>query len=151
MLDFYVNLNLYKFHFLDDWFKFFLSSKESSIIYIYHPELLIIKNMISNQFYNSYFTNFRFSLYDNIDQESFRSPLMLLPQLIFMLYSVFLLISFYFSFYFSSVNEESTIDSDYLSSSITVESEKELGSLDDLILCFVIIIYTFGWYFYAHC
>jgi len=111
----------------------------------------MLKSMISNQFYNNYFSNFRVSLYDNIDQESFRTPLALLPQLLFLIYSTFLLLSFYFSFYFSSSKEESTIDSDYLSASITVESEKELGSLDDLILCFVIIVYTFGWYFYVHC
>lgn len=151
MLDFYLNSNLFKFHFLDEWFRFFLSSKESSVVYVYHPELLMIKNMIFNQFYNMYFTTFRVAIYDNIDQESFRTPLMLIPQLLFMLYAAFLLVSFYFSFYFSSVKEESTIDADYLSASITVESEKELGSLDDLLLCFIVIVYTFGWYFYAHC
>jgi len=151
MLDLYLTSNLFKFHFLDEWFKFFLSSKESSIVYIYHPELLLVKNIIFNQFYNMYFTTYRISIYDNIAQESFRTPIMLIPQLLFMLYAVFLLLSFYFSFYFSSVKEESTIDADYLSSSITVESEKELGSIDDLLLCFVVIVYTFGWYFYAHC
>ena len=57
----------------------------------------------------------------------------------------------FFSYYFSATKEESTVDSDYLSASITVESEKELGSIDDLLLCSIIIVYTFGWYFYAHC
>ena len=151
MLDFYVNLNLYKFHFLDDWFRFFLASKESSIVYIYHPELLIIKEIIFNHFYNSFFTTLRLSIYDNIDQESFRTPLMLLPQLLFLIYTSFLLISFYFAFYTSSVKEEATIDADYLSTSMTIESEKELGSIDDILLCSIIIVYTFGWYFYTHC
>lgn len=151
MLDLYLESNLFKFHFLDDWFKFFLSSKESSVVYIYHPELLVIKNTILSNFNFKYFTALRVAIYDNIDQESFRTPLMLLPQLLFMLYATFLLVSFYFSFYFSAVKEESTIDSDYLSASITVESEKELGSMDDLLLCFVVIVYTFGWFFYAHC
>jgi len=151
MLDLYLESNLFKFHFLDDWFKFFLSSKESSVVYIYHPELLIIKSSILSNFNVKYFTALRVAIYDNIDQESFRTPLMLLPQLLFMLYATFLLVSFYFSFYFSAVKEESTVDSDYLSASITVESEKELGSMDDLLLCFVVIVYTFGWFFYAHC
>jgi len=151
MLDLYLESNLFKFHFLDSWFKFFLSSKESSVVYIYHPELLVIKNSILANFNFKYFTALRVAIYDNIDQESFRTPLMLLPQLLFMLYAAFLLISFYFSFYFSSVKEESTVDSDYLAASITVEAEKELGSMDDIILCFVLLVYTFGWFFYAHC
>jgi hypothetical protein len=50
----------------------------------------------------------------------------------------------FFSYYFSATKEESTVDSDYLSASITVESEKELGSIDDLLLCSIIIVYTFG-------
>jgi len=151
MLDLYINSNLFKFHFLDEWFRFFLASKESSIVYIYHPELLMIKNIIFNEFYNNYFSSLRISVYDAIDQESFRSPLMLVPQLLFMIYAAFLLTSFYFSYYFSATKEESTVDSDYLSASITVESEKELGSIDDLLLCSIVVVYTFGWYFYAHC
>lgn len=151
MLDLYTTSNLFKFHFLDEWFKFFLSSRESSVVYIYHPELILIKNFIFNEFYNMYFTNFRLSIYDGIDQESFRTPLMLLPQLLILLYTVFLFISFYFSYYFSSVKEESTIDSDYLAASVTIESEKELGSIDDMLLCTIVIVYIFGWYFYVHC
>lgn len=151
MLDIYITSNLFKFYFLDEWFKFFLASKDSSLVFIYQPELLIIKESIFNKFYTQYFSAYRVSIYDNIDQESFRTPLMLLPQLLLVIYASFLLISFYFSFYFSSVKEESTIDADYLAASITVESEKELGSIDDLLLCLIIIVYTFGWYFYAHC
>jgi hypothetical protein len=69
---------------------------------------------------------------------------MLVPQLLFMVYLATLFISFYFSFYSSSVKEESTIDADYLAASSTVEAEKELGSLDDMILGVLIIAYIFG-------
>jgi hypothetical protein len=86
-----------------------------------------------------------------VDQESFRTPLMLLPQLLLVIYTAMVFVSFYFSYYFSSVKEESTIDSDYLSASVTIESEKELGSLDDILLCILLIVYIFGWYFYVHC
>jgi hypothetical protein len=69
---------------------------------------------------------------------------MLFPQLVFISYLAFLFISFYFSFYSSSSKEESTIDADYLSASITVESEKEIGSIDDIIMPGIVLLYTFG-------
>ena len=151
MLDVYFTSNLFKFHFLDEWFRFFLSSKESSVAYIYQPELLMVKNYIFKKFYSSFYTDYRLSIYDMVDQESFRTPLMLLPQLLLVIYTAMILISFYFSYYFSSVKEESTIDSDYLAASVTIESEKELGSIDDMLLCILLIVYVFGWYFYVHC
>jgi hypothetical protein len=76
---------------------------------------------------------------------------MLFPQLLFITYIGFLFVSFYFSFYSSSSKEEATIDADYLSASITVESEKEIGSIDDMLMPSIVLIYTFGWYFYIYC
>jgi len=69
---------------------------------------------------------------------------MLFPQLLFVAYFGFLFVAFYFSFYQSSTKEEATIDSDYLSASVTVESEKEIGSIDDMLMPILIIVYTFG-------
>jgi len=69
---------------------------------------------------------------------------MLLPQLLFTVYVSLIFISFYFSFYSSSVKEESTIDSDYLSSTALVESEKEIGSFDDILMSLLIFLYFFG-------
>jgi hypothetical protein len=69
---------------------------------------------------------------------------MLFPQLLFITYLGFLFVSFYFSFYSTATKEESTIDADYLSASITIESEKELGSVDDILMASVILLYTFG-------
>lgn len=60
-------------------------------------------------------------------------------------------LSFFFSSYNSATKEESTIDSDYIVLSGSVESEKEITSYDDTILVLVIIFYIFGWYFYIYC
>jgi hypothetical protein len=79
-----------------------------------------------------------------LDSQSFLTPIMLFPQLLFIAYIAFLFVSFYFSFYSSSSKEEATIDADYLSASITVESEKEIGSLDDMLMPSIVLIYTFG-------
>ena len=46
LLDNYFVSNLIKLPFTDDWFKTLLSSKETSLIFIYHPELIFIKNQI---------------------------------------------------------------------------------------------------------
>ena len=151
LLDNYVKSNLIKFYFMDDWYKSFLSSKDSSLVLINHPELSFIKNKLLSNFYLNYFTDLNFTIYELIEKESFITPIMLLPQLIFMIYLATLFISFYFSYYVSSVKEESTIDSDYLAASATVEAEKELGSLDDMILGILVLVYIFGWYFYIQC
>jgi hypothetical protein len=86
-----------------------------------------------------------------LESQSLLSPIMLFPQLLFLGYLSFFFTAFYFSFYSSSSKEESTIDADYLTASITVESENEIGSIDDIIMPAIIFIYTFGWYFYLHC
>ena len=44
--------------------------------------------------------------------------------------------------------ENSTVDSDYLSAWVLTESEKEIGSLDDLLLGILIVAYLFGWFFW---
>jgi hypothetical protein len=69
---------------------------------------------------------------------------MLFPQFLFIIMFATILISFYFSYFTSSVKEENLIDADYLAASGTVEAEKEIGSLDDILLGLVVIIYVFG-------
>jgi hypothetical protein len=144
LLDNYTKSNLVKFYFVDEWYKSFLASKDSSLVLIYHPELSFFKNKLLSNYYLNYLTDLNFSIYELIEQESFITPVMLIPQLLFMIYLATLLISFYFSFYSSSVKDESTIDADYLAATSTVEAEKELGSLDDMILGILVIAYIFG-------
>jgi len=76
--------------------------------------------------------------------------MMQLSQLIFILYLATMFVNFYFTYYNSSVKEENTIDSDYISANLLVESEKEIGSLDDTILALIILTYIFGWYVYVY-
>ena len=118
---------------------------------IHHPEAIFIKNQINNNIFNNFLADTNISIIQYLDTQSILTPIMLFPQLLFVCYMTFFFVSFYFSFYTSSSKEESTIDADYLSASITVESEKEIGSLDDILMPIIIIIYTFGWYFYLYC
>ena len=111
---------------------------------IHHPEVIFLKNQIINNYYFDFLADINISAIQYLDSQSFLTPIMLFPQLLFIMYIGFLFVSFYFSFYSSSSKEESTVDADYLSASITIESEKEIGSLDDMLMPSIVFIYTFG-------
>ncbi len=151
MLDNYITLGLFQFSLTDEWTRSYLSSKDSALFVIYHPEVIFFKNQIINNFFFDFLSDINVSAIQYLDSQSFLTPIMLFPQLLFIAYIAFLFVSFYFSFYSSSSKEEATIDADYLSASITVESEKEIGSLDDMLMPSIVLIYTFGWYFYLYC
>jgi hypothetical protein len=121
-----------------------LSSKEATLVLIYHPELSFVKEEIFQEYYVSYFGNLVFSLYDLVESETFLTPIILFPQLRFLVFLATLFISFYFSYFSSATNEESVVDTDYLAASATVEAEKEISSFDDMILAFVVLFYIFG-------
>ena len=151
LLDQYVNLSIIKLPYTEDWFKSMLSSKESTLVLVYHPELNFIREAIIKEYYFSFLSNIVFSLYELAIPETFYSPIILIPQLLFLVFLAVIFISFYFSYFSTATNEEVTVDSDYLVSSLTVEAEKEISSFDDMILGFIVLIYVFGWYFYIHC
>jgi len=64
--------------------------------------------------------------------------------MLFLVYGISIVLVFYFSYYSSATNENSTVDSDYLSAWVLTESEKEIGSLDDLLLGILLVAYIFG-------
>ena len=151
ILDQYVLSLLYKLPYSEEWFRSMLSSKESTLVLIYHPELSFIKEEIFQNFYFNLLSNLVFSLYELVESETFFTPVILFPQLVFLVFLAVILISFYFSFFSSYTKEENTIDTDYLVCFASTEAEKEISSFDDMILAFVVLFYVFGWYFYIHC
>lgn len=151
VLDLYLNSNLLKLPYSDSWYNTFISSKECSLIFIYHPELIYIKNLINQNYYFSFLSDINFSIYNLIESETFFTPVLLFPQFLFIIFLSVIFIIFYFSFFISFNKEENTIDFDYLISNSTVEAEKEISSFDDMILAFIVLFYVFGWYFYIHC
>lgn len=151
MLDNYISNSLFNFSLTDEWFRGFISSKDSALFVIHHPELLFVKNQIVNNFFSNFLTDVNITILQYLDTQSLLTPIMLFPQLLFVGYVAFFFVSFYFSFYTNYTKEESTIDADYLNASTTIESEKEIGSVDDILMPSIVFIYTFGWYFYLHC
>jgi hypothetical protein len=118
-------------------------STDSTYIFIYNPELLFIKKQLLLD-YSKFFSNLFFILNENTLIESFSSPIFILPQFFFLVYSALIFISFYFNYFLTPTKEESLIDNDYLINSMTVEAEKEITAFDDMILATIVLIYVFG-------
>jgi len=151
ILDTYVASQLFQFTLTDEWVRSYITSKDSALFVIYHPEVLFLKDQLINNYFFSFLGDINISAAQYLDSQSMLTPIMLFPQLLFIGYLAFFFVAFYFSFYSSPSKEEATVDADYLSASMTVEAEKEIGSIDDMIMPLIIFVYTFGWYFYFHC
>jgi len=121
-----------------------LQSKELSVVFLHHPELLFFNfNFIVDQYIQSY-SYITVNIFDVTQYSSEVTALFFFAQFLVVFYFALLFIIAYFSFFTSAVKEESTIDSDYLMANLLVESEKEIGSLDDMILGLLILVYIFG-------
>jgi hypothetical protein len=82
--------------------------------------------------------------------ESFISPIMMITQFFFIFFLVLLFIITYFS-YFNNLNtEDNIVDHDYLAFNVTIEAEEEIGSMDDMLLTSVILLYIFLWFFWIN-
>jgi hypothetical protein len=108
-----------------------------------HPEYyLIFKNYaLNNYFY--FFSNYYISLYSLNITESFLTPVMIIFQFFFIILLVLAFFMVYFNYYGTISSEENLIDHDYLVFNITIEAEEEIGSLDDMLLASVILLYIF--------
>jgi hypothetical protein len=89
-------------------------------------------------------TSFSLSLRELIETERLVTPISSIIDVIFLLLLVTMFLSVYFSYFSSSVKEEVTIDYDYMSASGTVEAEKEITGMDDMLMGIVIVLYLIG-------
>ena len=150
ILDTYVLSGVGKYILLDEWFQTLIASNNTSIFILTHPEVILFRSQFCNNAISSFFSDKYLSIFELLDSESFLPVIMLVPQLLFVISIMTVFIIFYFSYYSSPVKEEALVDSDYLAASLTIESEKELGSIDDYILTILVFMYMFGWYFYIN-
>ena len=117
----------------------------TKLYFNYDQEVLFfIKNSGDSLKTNPYIT-----CLDYISIENNISPSLQFVDLLILSFFVGSLLIIYVAYYNPSSMENNTIDSDYLSSSLLVESEKEIASLDDLILAVLIVSYIFGCFFYV--
>jgi len=143
-LTYVILLNLPYFN---EFFKNLFSSFELNNIFIFHPEYFFIyKNIILNYYY--YFSsNLYVSNQTLVVNESFLSPIMMLPQLFSIYFLVVLFLITYFSYFNNPNSEDNIVDHDYLAFNVTIEAEEEIGSMDDMLLTSVILLYIFLWFF----
>ncbi len=102
-------------------------------------------------YFNLNYTNPRFIIYNTVDHESISLNINILMQYISLISLSIFFIIIYFSYFTNPYKEENFVDTDYLSASASIEAEKEISSLDDIILVLIVLFYVFGWYFYIHC
>jgi hypothetical protein len=113
--------------------------------------MVLLSEGVKNHLYEDSVTNFFVAIISNEFTESLVSPISLFLNLIVTLFLVTILSSFFFSFFGSHTTDENLIDHDYTLNSLLVESEEEIGSLDDMFMAGLIFFFVFGWYFYFNC
>jgi hypothetical protein len=136
--------------FFNDFFHHLINSDEFNNFLIIHPEYYFIYKKYTNNFYQNYLSNIYLSMYLLTINESFISPIMMITQFFFIFFLVLLFIITYFSYFNNFNNEDNIIDHDYLSFNVTVEAEEEIGSMDDMLLTSVILLYIFLWFFWIN-
>ena len=135
-------LSIYVTPYFNEFFKHLLSSVEYTNMFYIHPEIYFILKDYSNN-YVAFFADIVVSVYLDQLSETFTHPLFVLLEIIsFFLLLMYLLI-IYFSYYNNSTSEENLIDHDYLVTTLTVESEEEIGSIDDTLLSLVLFTLLF--------
>jgi len=136
--------------YFNDFFHHLINSDEFNNFLIIHPEYYFIYKDYTNNFYQNYLSNIYLSMYLLTINESFISPIMMLTQFFFIFFLVLLFIITYFS-YFNNLNtEDNIVDHDYLAFNVTIEAEEEIGSMDDMLLTSVILLYIFLWFFWIN-
>lgn len=68
---------------------------------------------------------------------------MLITQFFFLFLLILFLLITYFNYYINYNTEDNIVDHDYLTYNVTIESEEEIGSMDDMLLTSVILLYIF--------
>jgi len=129
--------------FFSEFFNHLFNTAEFNVIMSNHPEYYLIFKGYFMSFYNSYLTNIYASIYLLIINESFITPVMLMPQFMIIFFIVLLFLLVYFSYYNNANIEDNIVDHDYLTFNVTIEAEEEIGSMDDMLLTSVILLYIF--------
>lgn len=149
-LDEYVGTFISKLPYDESWYRLLLASQDGALLFVYHPEALLLKEGIKNSFLNPYVTTYFTPIFSLLTHDSILLPVMLLPQFILVIMLIALGISFYFAYFTTANKEENLIDQDYMLANITIEAEEEIASWEDLIIVVVVVAYIFGWFFFIN-
>jgi len=143
-------LALLSLPYFSDFFKNVFNSFELNNIFLFHPEYFFIFKGLIFSYFNYYASNIYLSNQNMVLDESFISPIMMLPQTFLLYFLVLLFLVTYFSYFNNANSEDNIIDHDYLAFNVTIEAEEEIGSMDDMLLTSVILLYIFLWFFWIY-
>lgn len=133
--------------FFEDWFRNIITAPEVSCFVLDHPEIAIIRIPFLDDLATS---KFYLTMCENLDKECWYLPVLVTINLLILVYIMFTVVILYLSFFGSNTKEENNSDNDFFLSNVGVESEKETGSFDDIILTLIFLLYIFGWFFYVY-
>ena len=129
--------------YFDGFFKNLYNSFELKNLFLFHPEYIFIFKNILFSYYSNYLSNIYISNYNLVLNESFISPCLMVFQLFFIYFLIILFLVSYFSYFNNANSEDNILDHDYLAYNVTIEAEEEIGSMDDMVLTSVILLYIF--------
>lgn len=148
LLDSYSFLNAVDVSYDTFWFKNILNPTDINVFYMTHPELIYLLLDFRNYIFETSSTSFFNTIISNEITENILSAVFMFFQFVFVLYLIALFSIYFFHFFGSHTTEDTLIDHDYTVNTLLIESEEEIGSLDDMIVAGIIFFFVFGWYFY---
>ena len=84
LLDSYISNVILQFNLTDEWVRSFISSKDTALFVLNHPEILFFKGCIINNFFFDFLTDINISAVQYLEAQSLLTPIMLFPQLLFL-------------------------------------------------------------------
>lgn len=124
-------------------FKNTFNFSEFNILLLNNPEYFYIYETNLLEYYKLYFSSFYISIHLLYIDESFLTPIFSILQIFSLIFLVTLYMLLYFIYFNTFFKEDSIIDHDFLTANITIEAEEEIGSMDDILMASVILIFLF--------
>lgn len=151
ILDKKVALDNYENPYTNEWYKnSYAKSQMVRLTLPRYPELSFVEPGIIKDYVLPFTTPLYATLINSVIVEAYSFIFIDLLSYLVCAFVIVQFIMFLFSFYENPNTDESTMDSDYLISAMTVESEEEIASVDDLSLGLYLLVFLFGWYFYMN-
>ena len=145
ILDKKVALDNYENPYTNEWYKnSYAKSQMVRLTLPRYPELSFVEPGIIKDYVLPFTTPLYATLINSVIVEAYSFIFIDLLSYLVCAFVIVQFIMFLFSFYENPNTDESTMDSDYLISAMTVESEEEIASIDDLSLGLYLLVFLFG-------
>lgn len=99
---------------------------------------------------NNIFGKLNYSIYNNITFESVNLIIMYIFNIVYITAFIIIVYTIYLTYLNTNYKNDNLTDFENFNESMQTECEKELGSLDDILLGLLNISFLFGWFFYLN-